>query len=131
MQSIDLICYFYPKIYDLNNIFCDDYESPKLISCDKENLEKGGIYLIDNGFYLILYLAKNLDNQNPYFDLLFKNIPYRAIINEDTVLESEFNDDAGKLLVQRLKNIIESIRTYKILFQTLTFVVEDCLKQNM
>jgi protein transport protein SEC24 len=131
MQSIDLNCYIYPKIYDLNNIFCDDYESPKLISCAKENLEKGGIYLIDNGFYLIIYLTKNLENQNPYFNLLFENITYTEIMNEDTLFENEFNDEASKLLVQRLKKIIENVRTYKILFQTLTFVVEDSLKQNM
>jgi len=131
MQSFDLRCYIYTDIYDLNNIFSDDFESPNLISADIENLEKGGIFLIDNGFSLIIYFSKDKDNQNKYFNLLFKNTKYTEIINEDEIFEIEFYDEASKLLAQRLKLIIERVRSSKILFQNLKFIFDDNIKEKV
>ncbi len=131
LQSIDLMCYIYPRIYDLNKLLSDNYNYPNVLPCAKDNLEKGGIYLIDNGLKLIIYLLKNSNNENAFFDLLFAEIPYSARLNEDAVFDCDYRNESEKLIKERIKNIIEYIRSFKILFQNVLFVVEGTPEEKM
>ena len=92
-----------------------------MIYLKKPYLEDNGLYLIDNGYLLVIYvkhgvsayIIKNLLGVDDLRSLNF-------VINEDNIFgeknSNEFND--------RIKNILDYIRGGKSLFQNLIVVFE-------
>ena len=130
LSTKEIISYICPTIYYLNDIdtngkigeYDEDtgmFNLPPVISCTKGALKEDGLYLIDNGYLLVLYVRKKIDSNiiQELFgvsDLSFITM----IINEDNVF-AEKNKYKEKLM-----NIIDFIREGKSVFQNLIFVFE-------
>ena len=127
----EIICFIYPRIYILDNIL--DLQSgdfPPIISDNKESLDReGSIFLIDNGFELMLYIRNYVD----------KNILYNLFgvnsfneINLDYIIESNiFDYDENKNeFKNKVIEIIDNIRETKSMFQNLRFIFEGINEGN-
>ena len=98
-----------------------DFILPNLISCSKSSMEDNGLYLIDNGYMLIIYVKKNVSIN--IFQNLFgvENLSFLTMItNEDNVFDENNNNE----FKERIKNILDYIRGGKTLYQNLVFVFE-------
>jgi hypothetical protein len=82
-------------------------------------LESDGIYLIDNGFLLIIYTKTNADLK--LVKSLF-GVDDLSSINPPLFEDNVFNDPDE--LKQRIINMVDHIRGTKSLFQNLIFVFE-------
>jgi hypothetical protein len=90
------------------------------------SLESDGIYLIDNGFVLILYTKLNANKKLLYSIFGVEELSdLHPPIIEDNILA---NPDGYKHL---LVNMIEYIRSTKALFQNLIFVFEGTDGERM
>ena len=84
-------------------------------------MEDNGLYLIDNGYMLIIYVKKNVSVN--IFQNLFgvENLSFLTMItNEDNVFDENNNNE----FKERIKNILDYIRGGKTLYQNLVFVFE-------
>ena len=92
-----------------------------MISSSKSSMEENGLYLIDNGYLLIIYVKKGV---SPYIlKNLFgvENLSFLTmVINEDNV----FGENVDNEFKERIRNILDYIRGGKSLFQNLIFVFE-------
>ena len=132
LSSQEILCFIIPSIYSLHDLENDknignynegtgQFNMPNMISSSKSSMEDNGLYLIDNGYLLIIYvkqavspyIIKNIFNVN---DLKSLNI----IINEDNI----FGDNDSNEFKDRIKNILDYIRGGKSIFQNLIFVFE-------
>ena len=131
MQKIkieEILCFIYPRIYSLDNLLNLDqdynYEIPPIINDNIEALiNSGNIFLIDNGFYLILYLRNEI-NKNIIVDLFDVNDINE--INFETINEGNIFDynDKKSQLKNRIIEIIDNIRNIKSVFQNLKIIFE-------
>ena len=131
MQKIkieEILCFIYPRIYSLDNLLNLDqdynYEIPPIINDNIEALiNSGNIFLIDNGFYLILYLRNEI-NKNIIVDLFDVNDINE--INFETINEGNIFDynDKKSQLKNRIIEIIDNIRNTKSVFQNLKIIFE-------
>ena len=130
LSAKEIIPFIYPIIYYLNDIEMDKsigrfnqetglFIFPEIVSCSKISMKENGLYLIDNGYLLIIYVRKKI-NKN-----IIKNLfgvddlnSLTMIINENNVF-SEKND-----FKERIMNIIDYIREGKSVFPNLIFVFE-------
>ncbi|KAK6645175.1 hypothetical protein RUM43_001451 [Polyplax serrata] len=53
------VVYFYPRLISLHNIDPDSLESPAPIRCTYEKLQDDGVYLLDNGVHMFMWLGMN------------------------------------------------------------------------
>ena len=130
MSDKEIMIYLCPRIYYLNDLEKNEkigkYDEetgifilPQIISCSRNSLKEDGLYLIDNGYLLILYIRKKInsnivENLFDVTDLSFLTM----IINENNVFAKKNN------FKERILNIIEYIREEKSNFQNLIFVFE-------
>ena len=128
----EIISFIVPSIYSLHDLEKDKnmgtYNSengsfilPNLISSSKLSMEDNGLYLIDNGYMLIIYVKKNVSSN--IFQNLFgvENLSFLTmIINEDNVFDENNNNE----FKERIKNILDFIRAGRSLYQNLVFVFE-------
>ena len=130
MYLKELLSYIVPTIYYLNDIekgnqICEyDKESgvfnlPKNIPCSKKEMKENGIYLIDIGYLLILYIRKKINKI--ILQKLFEIDDIHLIninFSEDSVFESK------NYFKEKIINIINYLREEKSNFQNLIFVFE-------
>ena len=132
LSSQEILSFIVPSIYSLHDLENDknigtynsetgEFNMPNMVSSNKSSMEDNGLYLIDNGYLLIIYvkhgvsayIIKNLLGVDDLRSLNF-------VINEDNIFgeknSNEFND--------RIKNILDYIRGGKSLFQNLIVVFE-------
>ena len=127
----EIIVFIYPRIYKLDE--CNELnngEFPEIINDSLESLNKGYLLLIDNGFYLILYVKKNINNiicQDIFGVNSFDEINYFQI-NESNIFDN--NNNYGKYK-NKIREIIDSIRSCKSLFQNLYFIFEGINDENI
>ena len=128
----EIISCIVPSIYSLHDLDLDKsigtYNSqngqfilPNMISASKSSMEDNGLYLIDNGYMLIIYVKKKLSSN--IFQNLFgvENLSFLTmIINEDNV----FDENNSNEFKDRIKNILDYIRGGKSIYQNLVFVFE-------
>ena len=133
LSSQEIMQFLVPSIYSLHDIYTDknigtynsetgDFIMPNLISSIKSSMENNGLYLIDNGYMLIIYIRKNLDSN--IFQSLFGVESFNfltQIINENSV----FDENESNEFKDRIKNILDYIRGMKSIFQNLVFVFEE------
>jgi hypothetical protein len=77
------------------------------VNTNKTSLESNGVFLIDNGFLLILYIGNNCDRS--LFASIFK-VTDASEINVPLLEDNLFVDPDENL--QRIINIIDNIRGY-------------------
>ena len=127
----EIICFIYPRIYVLDNILdLKSGEFPIIINNNKESMDtQGTIFLIDNGFELILFL-KNIVDKNIIFNIFGVN-ELKEIKLEDLSESNVFNYDENKNdFKNKIIEIIDTIRGGKSLFQNLKFVFEYINDKN-
>jgi protein transport protein SEC24 len=130
LSTKEIISYICPSIYYLNDIETNEkigeydeetgmFSLPPAIGCTKADMKEDGLYLIDNGYLLILYIRKKIAS-NIIQDLFgVSDLSFiTMIITEDNVF-AEKNKFKEKIM-----NIIDYIREGKSLFQNLIFVFE-------
>ena len=128
----EIISFIVPSIYSLHDLESDKtigtYNSengsfilPNLISCSKLSMEDNGLYLIDNGYMLIIYVKKNVSIN--IFQNLFgvENFSFLTMITNESNVFDENNSNEFK---ERIKNILDFIRGGRALYQNLVFVFE-------
>ena len=130
LSAKEIIPFIYPIIYYLNDIEMDKsigrfnqetglFIFPEIVSCSKISMKENGLYLIDNGYLLIIYVRKKINKNiiKNFFGVDDLN-SLTMIINENNVF-SEKND-----FKERIMNIIDYIREGKSVFPNLIFVFE-------
>ena len=127
----ELICFIYPRIYILDNVLeLQNGEFPLIINDNRESMNsQGSIFLIDNGFELILYLKNNVDNNiiNNLFGVNTLNEVNFDIINESNVFDYDENRNEFK---NKIIEVIDNIRSGKSLFQNLKIIFEGINDKN-
>jgi hypothetical protein len=122
----EILLFLYPRIYLLDNCTnLNEGEYPQILSDTLNSLNQGNLFLIDNGFCLSLYFRKNIDNGIilEFFGVdSFSDIDYLNV-NEDNIFDNENVNSFGEYK-NKIKEIIDSIRTGKSLYQDLFFVFE-------
>ena len=128
----EILCFIYPRIYPLDNILTQNETDSflQMINNNKESLiNSGNIFLIDNGFYLFLYL-KNITEQNIFYELFgendINNIDIKKI-NEGNIFDYNENNNEIK---NKIVEIIDNIRNSKTLFQNLKIFLEGINDQK-
>ena len=128
----EIISFIVPSVYSLHELDIDKnigtynsenglFSLPNLVSSSKSAMEDNGLYLIDNGYMLIIYVKKHLKSN--IFQNLFgvENYSFLTmIINEDNV----FDENNSNEFKERIKNILDYIRGGKSIYQNLVFVFE-------
>jgi len=128
----EIISFIVPSVYSLHDLEEDKtigtynkenglFNMPNLISSSKSAMEDNGLYLIDNGYMLIIYVKKNVSS-NIFMNLFgVENLSFLTmIINEDNV----FDENSSNEFKERIKNILDYIRGGKSIYQNLVFVFE-------
>jgi hypothetical protein len=89
-------------------------------------LQTDGIFLIDNGFMLILYTKMNIDRNliKSIFNVNSLSEIQPPLLEDNIFIESDE-------IKQSLMNIIDYIRSSKSLFQNLIFVFEGTESERM
>ena len=131
-STSEIISYIVPSIYSLQEMEVDksigtynnetgEFAMPNLISLSRSAMEDNGLYLIDNGYLLIIYVKKGVSSN--IFQSLFgvENIKFLTMITNE---ENVFEENDGNELKERIKNILDYIRSSKSIFQNLVFVFE-------
>lgn len=129
----EVLCFIYPKIYPLDYLINSEQSEqnlPQIINNNKESLYNSGtLFLIDNGFYLILYL-RNFINQKIIFDLFnvddINKVDFDNI-NEENIFEQSENSNELK---NKISYIIDGIRNMKSIFQNLKIICEGINDQH-
>ena len=125
--SIDeILSFIYPRIYpldDISNLNLGDF--PDVVNDSLEGINQGNLFLVDNGFFLAIYCKKNIEHNLciNLFGEIFDKINFLEI-NED-MLFGEENEIRNKI-----KNLIEYIRSGKSMQQNLIFVFEGINDEN-
>ena len=139
MQKIkieEILCFIYPRIYCLDNLLNtelnddDNNDIPPIINDNKESLNNNGnIFLIDNGFNLILYLKNSVDNKI-IFD--FFNVDDIHNNNFETINEGNIFDysENKNEIKNKINKIIDNIRNTKSVFQNLKIIFEGINDQK-
>ena len=117
LSTQEIISFIVPSIYSLHDLESDknigtynsengDFILPNLISCSKSSMEDNGLYLIDNGYMLIIYVKKNVSIN--IFQSLFgvENLSFLTMITNENNVFDENNNNEFK---ERIKNILDFI----------------------
>lgn len=129
MSDNEIINFIYPKFFQIHHLMLDktlgnkddlgDVTLPEIVSAHSNSLENDGVYLIDNGYILILYIK--LQCSVELIDNLFgvKSLTeIKSQVHESSITTRE-ND-----ICIRLTNIIEYLRSCKTFYQNLMIVFE-------
>jgi len=57
------ITHFYPELYPVHNLLEHEEILPAAIRLSRENISREGMYLLNNGHQLVLYLGDSIDLQ--------------------------------------------------------------------
>ena len=120
----EIIVFIYPRIYLLDN--CPEVKEgdfPEIINANLDSLNSGSLFLVDNGFYLTLYCTNNISSSvckdifgvNSFGEINFGGV------NENNIFDGENSYGTYK---NKIREIIDNIRSGKALFQDLIFVFE-------
>ena len=130
MSTEEILPFIYPRIYlldDILNINIENY--PDVVNNSLEGINKGNLFLVDNGFFLYIYCKKNIEKnlcQNLYGVDDYNKINYYEI-NENNVFEENNEENEVKI---KIKNLIESIRSSKSVYQNMNFIFEGINEEN-
>ena len=131
IKAEEILCFIYPRIYGLNSIIEQNQEKeifPPMINDNKESLKNNGdIFLIDNGFNLILYIKKESNIIYHLFEVNdIKEINLEKISEENIFDYSENKNEIKNKII----NVIDNIRNSKSTFQNLIIIIEGINDQK-
>ena len=130
MYIKEALSYIIPMIYNINEIKKENkigvydkelgiFNLPNNLPCSKKELKEDGLYLIDIGYLLILYVRKKI-NKNILRNLF--GVDEFNLINTNLTEDNVFEEI--NFFKERLMNIINYLRDEKSNFQNLIFVYE-------
>ena len=133
----EILPFIVPNIYPLHKLLYEQnlglinkdtgiINLPEIIPPKFSSLENNGFYLIDNGFYLILYFRKLTDTQIIKSFFQVENLD-NIQINYNENLFFENVDD----LKEKILNILDYIRSYKSIYQKLIFIIEGTEEEKL
>ena len=133
MSPSEIINFICPTIYCLHEIELNsdlgtynnesgEFNMPPVISLSKNSMEDNGLYLIDNGYLLIIYMKKNASNN--ILKNLFGVNSFEESINLSIDEDIVFGEDNNNEFKEKIRNILDYIRGSKSLYQNLIFVFE-------
>ena len=132
MNYQEIISFICPSIYSLHEfeqnkelgtytIDTGEFILPNIISLSKKAMVENGLYLIDNGYLLIIYVRKKVSQYIIRNLFGVENLSFLTmIINEENV----FNENDNNEFKERIKNCLDYIRGGKSLYPNLIFVFE-------
>ena len=129
MHTKEVLSYIIPTIYYLNDIEKDDtigqyneesgeFNLPQSINCTKNEIKKDGLYLIDIGHLLILFICKKINKKILQTLFGLNEFNFNIKLNEDIFFEEKNNFE------EKIINIVNYLREGKSNFQNLIIVWE-------
>ncbi|BFZ03064.1 hypothetical protein BsWGS_06104 [Bradybaena similaris] len=107
--------FFYPRLLPLHNLDLESSEFPVAIRCSVERLEDSGIYLLENGLTMFLWVGHNV---NPELVQQIFGVPSAAQIDIDKVQLLQLDNPVSR----RLCELIEKIREQRSRYLKVTIV---------
>ena len=135
MKTDEIINFLYPKFYQIHHLLVDKalgtyvddcMQLPEIISTDLKYIEEDGVYLVDNGYALFLYVKLRI---SPTLLKSFFKVNFLTDIKEAVTEDTMFNNSDELCL--RLQNIVEYIRSTKSLYQPLLIVFESTESERL
>ncbi|CAG2060528.1 unnamed protein product [Timema podura] len=127
MQAITImdvpssVVYFYPRLMPLHDIDVDSNEIPSPIRCSSEKLRDDGVYLLENGIYLFLWIGLNVGME--WVQNVF-GVHSAAQIDIDRTELLEIDNP----LSMRIRDLIEDIRIQRHRSMRLFFRPVSCFE---
>ncbi|XP_078660546.1 protein transport protein Sec24C-like isoform X3 [Branchiostoma floridae x Branchiostoma belcheri] len=125
LSSMDISssgAFFYPRLLPLHNLSPDKDDVPTAIRCSIERLKDNGVYLLENGVSMFMWIGMNVDAE--WIQSVFGVQSVAQIdIDSPTLLDKE-----GTLLSldnplsARVRNLVQHIRSQRSRFMKLTIV---------
>jgi hypothetical protein len=144
----DVMSYINPKIYNLKMLLpiyhnedllsyneIGELRMPSLVQLTMEKIEKDSVYLIDNGYILILYFNLISSDLKKYImNIFFKQderITDVSFMSEDNILYCEYESEEEKKFKEKIIVLIDNIRATRTNFQNLVFVTSGSHSEVM
>lgn len=144
----DVMSYINPKIYNLKMLLpiyhnedllsyneIGELRMPSLVQLTMEKIEKDSVYLIDNGYILILYFNLISSDLKKYImNIFFKQderITDVSFMSEDNILYCEYGSEEEKKFKEKIIVLIDNIRATRTNFQNLVFVTSGSHSEVM
>ncbi|GLV32062.1 Secretory 24CD [Carabus blaptoides fortunei] len=111
------VVYFYPRLIPLHEIQSDTEspEIPSAIRCTVEKMTDSGVYLLENGIHMLLWIGLNA-NQD-WIQSVF-GVPNAAQVDVERFTLPELDNN----LSVTVRNLIDQVRTQRHRFMRLTLV---------
>ncbi|XP_078399367.1 protein transport protein Sec24D [Cetorhinus maximus] len=106
VTSMDVVgtqSFFYPRLLPIHKMDVNSEEFPAAVRCSEERLADGGIFLLENGINMFLWLG--LNSQPELIQGIF-NVPSFAHINTDLASLPELDNPYSR----KIRSIIANIR---------------------
>ncbi|KAK1175018.1 protein transport protein Sec24D-like [Acipenser oxyrinchus oxyrinchus] len=103
MDVADSQAFFYPRLIPVHNIDVNSDVVPSAVRCSEERLSEGGIFLLENGKHMFLWLG--LASPPEAIQSIF-NVPSFAHINTEATTLLKLDNPYSK----KLRSIIDNIR---------------------
>ncbi|XP_078576738.1 protein transport protein Sec24C-like isoform X4 [Branchiostoma floridae x Branchiostoma japonicum] len=107
--------FFYPRLLPLHNLSPDKDDVPAAIRCSIERLKDNGVYLLENGVSMFMWIGMNVDPEW-----------IQSVFGVQSVAQIDI--DSGTLLSldnplsARVRNLVQQIRSQRSRFMKLTIV---------
>uniref|UniRef100_A0A914CCA1 Protein transport protein Sec24B n=1 Tax=Acrobeloides nanus TaxID=290746 RepID=A0A914CCA1_9BILA len=112
----------HPALYAIHNI--DQFEeSPQRLPLSYERVNRDGIYLLDTGNYVYLYICSGVRSE--ILQQLF-DVSHFGQLDEDTVIEQRTNP-----LSDRLHNFLRTLQSQRGLFAPIIVIREDSPQRDL
>ncbi|XP_019627758.1 PREDICTED: dynein heavy chain 1, axonemal-like isoform X2 [Branchiostoma belcheri] len=118
LSSMDISssgAFFYPRLLPLHNLSPDKDDVPTAIRCSIERLKDNGVYLLENGVSMFMWIGMNVDTEW-----------IQSVFGVQSVAQIDI--DSGTLLSldnplsARVRNLVQHIRSQRSRFMKLTIV---------
>ncbi|XP_078660554.1 protein transport protein Sec24C-like isoform X10 [Branchiostoma floridae x Branchiostoma belcheri] len=118
LSSMDISssgAFFYPRLLPLHNLSPDKDDVPTAIRCSIERLKDNGVYLLENGVSMFMWIGMNVDAEW-----------IQSVFGVQSVAQIDI--DSGTLLSldnplsARVRNLVQHIRSQRSRFMKLTIV---------
>lgn len=138
MAADEIINFVYPKFYQIHHMISnkeigtlDENEViilPDIINNHSNSLESDGVYLVDNGFALFLYVKLEICSELCFSFFKVSNLnQIKEAITEEILFSNSDSDNYSKALF----SIVEYIRSIKTFCQPLLIVFESTESERL
>ncbi|XP_059802400.1 protein transport protein Sec24C-like [Hypanus sabinus] len=110
--------FFYPRLLPVHKMDVDSDEFPVAIRCSEERLSKGGIYLLENGLNLFIWVGMN--TQHDLIQSIF-NVQSFGQIDSGMATLPQLDNPYSK----KLRSMVDAIRAQRPRFMKLLIVKQE------